>query len=35
MRPPLIGEIHLESLAAMVLGHDGYHTQQVAEWLYN
>jgi uncharacterized damage-inducible protein DinB len=34
IRPPLIGEISLESLAAMVLGHDGYHTQQVSEWVH-
>jgi len=33
VRPPLIGAVSLESLAAMVLGHDGYHTQQVAQWI--
>jgi len=28
-----VGEITLEGLAVLVLGHDGYHTRQIAEWL--
>lgn len=32
-RPPTIGEIELDALAALILGHDGYHTKQTAEYL--
>lgn len=28
-----IGSISLESQAALICGHDGYHTRQIAEWL--
>ena len=31
-RPPL-GNLTMEQLAIMILSHDGYHTQQVAQWL--
>lgn len=27
------GDITIEQLAILVLGHDGYHTQQLSEWL--
>src|SRR6185369_15230445 len=27
------GSITVEAMAALVLGHDGYHTRQIADWL--
>ena len=30
---PELGTISVEILAVMILGHDGYHTKQIAEWL--
>lgn len=32
-RPPLLGPLTMEAQAVVILGHDGYHTQQVAQWL--
>jgi len=28
-----IGPVTIESLAVLVLGHDGYHTRQIAQWI--
>ncbi len=28
-----LGSMTIESLAVMILGHDGYHTRQVAQWV--
>ncbi len=33
IRPPVIGRITIEQMATLVLAHDGYHFQQVVEWL--
>ena len=33
MRPPVINELSLEAMAAMIAGHDGYHAQQILHWL--
>jgi predicted nucleic acid-binding protein len=33
IRPPVIGHITIEQMATLVLAHDGYHFQQVVEWL--
>jgi hypothetical protein len=27
------GTLSIEGLATLILGHDGYHTHQIAEWL--
>jgi hypothetical protein len=29
---PTIGRVTIETLAILVVGHDGYHLQQVAQW---
>jgi hypothetical protein len=29
------GPSNIEAMAVLVLGHDGYHTKQIAEWLSN
>lgn len=31
-KPP-IGRVTVESQVALIVGHDGYHTQQIAQWL--
>ena len=33
IRSPDIGRLPIDEMAAMVLGHDGYHTLQIVDWL--
>ncbi|HEV2474526.1 MAG TPA: DinB family protein [Chthonomonadales bacterium] len=28
-----VGRVSIDAMLALILGHDGYHTQQVAQWL--